>query len=200
MFKYLGMLAAVAMGVLLSGCSANMGPVIPYQPRSEPLAYEPSTRPTAASLLVIQKGDKIKVTVYGEDSLNGIYDVDPNGYVSLPLAGSVLAAGRSTSQLQKYITGKYRSEYLKDPKVSVEIAAYKPIYVMGEAASPGQQNYQSGMNLLNAIAAAGGLTYRASKSSVLIQHAGEDVWRETPMSASVRIMPGDIIRIPERYF
>ena len=56
------------------------------------------------------------------------------------------------------------------------------------------------MNLLNAIAAAGGPTYRASKSTVLIQHSGENAWRETPMSASVQIMPGDIIRIPERYF
>ena len=200
MFKNLGMPAAVVLGVLVSGCSTNMGPVIPYEPHAKsPLAYEPSTRPTAAPLL-IQKGDKIKVTVYGEDSLNGVYDVDPNGYVSLPLAGRALAAGRTTAQFEKYITSKYRSEYLKDPKVSVEIASYKPIYVMGEAANPGQLPYQSGMNLLNAIAAAGGPTYRASKSTVLIQHSGEDVWRETPMSASVRIMPGDIIRIPERYF
>jgi len=199
MLKYFTMLAAIIMGLQLSGCStSDMGPVVSYQSPG-PFPSAPSETPALVALH-IQKGDRIKVTVYGEDNLNGVYDVDPDGFVSLPLAGRVQAAGRTTSELQRFITGKYRSEYLKDPKVSVDIATFRPIYVMGEAEKPGEYSYKSGLNLLTAIAAAGGPTYRASKSSVLIQHAGEDVWRETPMSASVQIMPGDIIRIPERFF
>ena len=198
--KVSSMLAAVVLGLQLSGCyTSDMGPVVEAA-STGPFASAPTSVPQAQIPLQIQKGDKIKVFVYGEDSLNGIYDVDPDGYVSLPLAGRVEAAGRTTSELQKYITSKYRSDYLKDPKVSVDIASFRPIYVMGEAAHPGELPYRSGMNLLNAIAAAGGPTYRASRSTVLIQHAGEDVWKETPMSSSVQLQPGDMIRIPERYF
>ena len=200
MLKYPAVLVAIFMGLLLSGCyRTDMGPVVEAS-SAGPFASTQPTEPAPPIALQIQKGDKIKVTVYGEDSLNGIYDVDPDGYVSLPLAGRVQAAGRTTSELQKFITGKYRSDYLKDPKVSVDIASFRPIYVMGEAEHPGEFSYKSGMNLLNAIAAAGGPTYRASRSTVLLQHAGEDVWKETQMSSAVLLRPGDIIRIPERFF
>lgn len=191
MYKYLGMAAAIIMGLQLSGCYTDMGPVVAFEQQS-------STPASVASR--IQKGDRIKVTVYGEDNLNGVYDVDPAGFVALPLAGRVRAAGRATSELERDITAKYRSEYLKDPKVTVDIVVFRPIYIMGEAAKPGEYPYKSGTNLLNAILVAGGPTYRASTQAALIQHAGEDYWTEVPLSASIQISPGDIIRLPERYF
>ena len=71
---------------------------------------------------------------------------------------------------------------------------------MGEAEKPGQYPYLSGLNVLTAITTAGGLTYRASRTTVLIQRAGEDVWKEYPMVSTVAVLPGDLIRIPQRYF
>ena len=71
---------------------------------------------------------------------------------------------------------------------------------MGEAERPGQYPYRSGLNVLTAISTAGGLTYRASRSTVLVQHSGETVWREYALTSNVLVSPGDLIRVPERYF
>jgi protein involved in polysaccharide export with SLBB domain len=192
MSKYLKWGAALLLGLLgllVAGCAADMGPV----------AYFDGTVPGAVAP-VIQRGDKIKVTVYGEDNLNGIYDVDPSGSISIPLAGTVRAAGRSKGELQREIARRYKSEYLQDPKVTVEVVSFRPIYVLGEAEHPGEYPYKSGLNLISAVTTAGGFTYRANRDFVLIQHSGEEVWRQYPLSASVAIVPGDLIRIPERYF
>jgi polysaccharide export outer membrane protein len=126
--------------------------------------------------------------------------VDPAGQVSLPLVGQVRAAGHTVPDLEREIVRKYRGAYLQDPKVTVDIVEFRPFYVMGEVINPGQFAYRSGLNVLTAITPAGGLTYRASRTAVLIQHAGENVWHEYAPTSTVSITPGDLIRIPERYF
>jgi polysaccharide export outer membrane protein len=190
MVKYLSWAVALCVALLVSGCYTDFGPVA--------LAPDPGVRayvPTA-----IQSGDRIKVTVYGEDNLNGVYDVDPTGNVSIPLAGTVRAAGRTKGELQREITAKYKSEYLQNPKVTVDIVEFRPFYLMGEVEHPGPFPYHGDINVLRAIAMAGGLTYRASRSTVLIQHPGEQIWTEYAIAPSVMVGPGDLIRIPERYF
>jgi protein involved in polysaccharide export with SLBB domain len=119
----------------------------------------------------------------------------------MPLVGTIRAAGRTTLELQREITNKYVSgKYLQEPKVTVDVTAYRPIYVVGEVLRPGAYPYTSGLNVLTAITTAAGPTYRASRNTVFIQHAGENVWQEYPLSTSIVIAPGDLIRVPERYF
>jgi protein involved in polysaccharide export with SLBB domain len=180
--------ALVAAG--LAGCAADLGPVVPD-------GAGPS-HPTPR----FQVGDKIKVVVYGEDNLGGIFDVDPSGLVSLPLAGTVRAAGRGRAELEREITRKYKSEYLQNPKVTVDFAAFRPFYVLGETEHTGEFPYRAGLTALDAITTAGGMTYRASRSSFLIKHAEESEWRQYPLSNAiyVAVLPGDAIRVPERYF
>ncbi|MGA9084676.1 MAG: polysaccharide export protein, partial [Pseudolabrys sp.] len=60
--------------------------------------------------------------------------------------------------------------------------------------------YRSGLNVLTALAVAGGPTYRASRNTVQIQRRGQAEMREYPISASVPVFPGDVIKVPERYF
>jgi protein involved in polysaccharide export with SLBB domain len=183
--------AIVAIGLQLAGCYTDFGPIV-----TEP---EPINASAVAARL--QTGDKLKVTVYGEENLTGVYDVSPAGNVTMPLIGAIRAAGRTSSELERAITGAYRNgNLLQDPKVTVAVVEFRPYYIMGEAVSPGQFPYRSGLNVLTAISTAGGLTYRASRSSVLIQHAGQTGWEEYAMTANVLIAPGDLIRIPERYF
>ena len=189
MSKFCTWATLLLMGLLVAGCAADMGPVAYFDGRL------PGGAPAG-----IQRGDKIKVSVYGEDNLNGIYDVDPSGSVTVPLAGTVRAAGRSKKELQGEIARRYKSEYLQDPKVTVEVISFRPIYILGEAEHPGEYPYKSGLNLISAVTTAGGFTYRANRSYVLIQHPGEEVWVQYPLSASVAIGPGDLIRIPERFF
>jgi protein involved in polysaccharide export with SLBB domain len=67
----------------------------------------------------LQPGDWIKVTVFGEPSLSGDFQIDPTGSVLLPLAGPTKAAGMAPAELADALTKKYRSEYVRNPKVTV---------------------------------------------------------------------------------
>jgi len=146
-------------------------------------------------------GDKIKLTVYGENDLGGEYQVDGTGQVQLPLLGPVPAAGMTVHDFETAVGGKFVSEgYLKDPRVSVEVENYRPFYIIGEVKSPGQYPYVSGMNALNAVALAGGYTYRADDKDVYIRRDGTSKEQEAPADQSTKINPGDIIRVDERIF
>jgi protein involved in polysaccharide export with SLBB domain len=157
-------------------------------------------RSAATTAPNLQPGEKIRVTVFGEDRLSGEYEIDPAGFVSLPLAGTVKAAGLSKPQLEQELAKKFRGEYLKNPKVTVDVSNFRPFYILGEVGKPGEYPYKSGLNVLSAIALAGGSTYRASRSNVQIQHTGEAGFRDYPLSPSIPILPGDLVRVPERYF
>src|ERR1035437_3659670 len=190
MVKYFSLAFVFAVGLLVSGCYTDFGPV--------ELASEPVIHPYVATRL--QPGDRIKITVYGEDNLNGVYDIDPSGNVSLPLAGTLRAAGRTKADLQREITAKYKSGYLQDPKVTVDIVTFRPFIVMGEVNHPGEFPYRSDLNVVGAVTIAGGLTYRASRSTVLIKHSGDKIWTEYALRPTVIVAPGDLIRVLERYF
>jgi protein involved in polysaccharide export with SLBB domain len=182
--------ALLALAFLVSGCSAG----------SLSEAEQQSLAAAATGPAKLQPGDKITVYVYGEDKLSGEYQLNQSGQISLPLAGTVEAKGLTQSELEQALAKKFRSEYLKHPKVTVTIASLQPYYVMGEVEKPGEFAYKSGLNVLTALAIAGGPTYRASRSTVQIQRRGETSMRDYPISASVPILPGDVIKVPERYF
>ena len=181
----------LAIGVLLSGCYRDFGPVV----------AEPEPLPPPLVTTHLQIGDRLTVTVYNEPTLTGVYDVTPAGSVVMPLIGQIRAVGRSTTELGHVLTDRYRSgKFLEDPKITVTVVEYRPFYIFGEIAKPGSFPYRPGLNVLTAVTEAGGLTYRGSKDTVLIQRAGQQVWNEYPLLSSVEVMPGDLIRIPERYF
>jgi hypothetical protein len=194
MARFSGRPLLLMLMLALAGCGgvANLGPV------SE--AEQKAIVETAAASPRLQPGEKIRVNVYGEASLSGDYQIDPSGFVSLPLAGTVQAAGLTQAELEVGLAKKFKTEYLKNPKVTVTIIEFKPFYILGEIEKPGAYPYTSGLNILSAIAIAGGTTYRASKSTVLIQHPGETGLREYQLGSPIPILPGDIIRIPQRYF
>jgi polysaccharide export outer membrane protein len=145
-------------------------------------------------------GDKIKVVVFGEDKLSGEYQIDTGGAVSLPLAGTIEAAGLTKPELEQALTAKLKSEYLRNPKVTVEVVSFRPFYVLGEVSKPGEYQYRSGLNVLSAIAIAGGASYRANNSTVLIQRSGTTEFAEYPQSPTIPVLPGDVVRVQERFF
>jgi protein involved in polysaccharide export with SLBB domain len=191
--KYLRIAIVLLAGLQLAGCYTDYGPV---EVERGPISFSGAG---VASLL--QPGEKLKITVYGEEALTGDYDINPSGYVSMPLIGAVRAAGRSQSEFARDVAGRYRGGgFLQDPHVTVVVAQFKPFYVLGEVTTPGEYPFRSSLNVHSAVAMAGGFTYRASRSDVLIRHVGDDVWKEYSLTEPVPIAPGDLIRVPERYF
>jgi protein involved in polysaccharide export with SLBB domain len=185
----------VSLSVSLAGCDG--GATLGRISDADQQAMITSAATTAPTL---QAGEKIKVTVFGEDRLTGEYEIDPAGFVSLPLAGTVKAAGLTKPQLEQELAKRFRGEYLRNPKVTVDVSTFRPFYILGEVTKAGEYPYKSGLNVMSAVALAGGATYRASRSNVLIQHSGEAGFREYPMAPTIPVQPGDLIRVPERYF
>src|SRR5215204_7308196 len=181
---------AFTVALLISGCSAG----------SLSEAEQQSLAAAATASPKLQPGDKLNITVFGEEKLSGGHEIDQSGQISLPLAGTVEAAGLTQAELEQSLAKRFRSQYLKNPKVTVTVATLRPFYIMGEVQKPGEYPYKSGLNVLTAMAIAGGPTYRASRSTVQVQRRGETTMRDYPISASVPVLPGDVIRVPERYF
>jgi polysaccharide export outer membrane protein len=144
-------------------------------------------------------GDKLKVSVFGEDNLSGQFEVNALGQVALPLIGEMQAKGLAMTEFRDTIARRLSDGYLKNPKVNVEILNYRPIYVQGEVKNAGEFAFKNGLNLRDVIAMAGGYTYRANQSYLYIGRDGEpDVAVQMP--TGVPVLPGDNIRIPERFF
>ena len=148
----------------------------------------------------LSPGDKLRVTVFGEERLSGDFDLDLNGNASLPLAGTVRLAGLTKAEAEAAVAKKLRSEYLKNPKVTVDVTSFRPFYVTGQVERPGEFPYRNRLNLISALAVAGGPTYRASRSKIYIQRGGVGAFQEYEPSPTVAVFPGDVIRVPERYF
>lgn len=167
---------------------ACLGIAMPQAPAQDTLDYQ------------LGSGDRIRVTVFGHEDLSGEFDVDGSGNVSLPLIRNVAAQGLTVSQLEQAIIDRLQPDYLKDPSVSVEVLNYRPFYIYGEVNQPGSYPYVNGMTVLNAIAMAGGFTYRAKKSRVEIVRANDASRNPQEGGPDTRVLPGDVIEVPERFF
>lgn len=149
---------------------------------------------------VLGAGDRVRLTVYGETDLSGEYEVGSNGYISMPLIGDIRATGQPLRDFERAVRAKLAEGYLRDPRVSAQVVNYRPFFILGEVTKPGSYPYVNGMTILNAVALAGGYTYRADKTGVTITHAHDPEKRETAAPQESTVMPGDIIRVPERFF
>ncbi len=149
---------------------------------------------------VLDSGDRIRITVFGQTDLSNGYSVDKSGHIAFPLIGSVAARGQTPKQLEGIIAAKLRNGYIRDPDVSAEIERYRPFFIMGEVNAAGQYSYVPGMTLQNAIAVAGGFSPRASQENadVTRQVNGSIVTGRVPLSDP--IIPGDTIYVRERLF
>ena len=146
-------------------------------------------------------GDKVRVTVFGETDLSGEYEVDGSGVVAFPLVGEVKAGGGTARDLEDGIVKKLKQGYLKNPTVSVEVLSYRPFFILGEVKQPGSYPYKNGLNVLNAVALAGGYTYRAKSNVWVITRSGEKGFQKREVeNGNFMVRPGDTIVVPERFF
>ncbi len=179
---------------LVAGCSSS--PTIAPLPTAtgEQAAVELPEEPYR-----LGPGDQVRIVVFRHPDLSGEFELDGRGAFSMPLIGEVRANGLTARELEEKIASMYADGYLVNPVVSVEVLTYRPFYILGEVNRPGQYEYESGMTVLNAVAKAGGFTYRAKQDGIMVQRGGANA-PPVVVSGNTRIQPGDIITVPERFF
>ena len=144
-------------------------------------------------------GDQLRIIVFNEPDLTGQYLVSSQGSIAYPLVGSVEAAGLSLTDFTVRLQTALQA-YIRQPNVSVEVANYRPFFILGEVSRPGTYPYSAHLTVQNAVATAGGFTYRANRGRVYIKHASEAEERAYRLTNSTPVLPGDTIRIGERLF
>ncbi|MGB4108160.1 MAG: polysaccharide biosynthesis/export family protein [Alphaproteobacteria bacterium] len=150
----------------------------------------------AEELHALGAEDVLEIVVYGEKDLSGSYRIGPEGVIAMPLIGAVSVAGLSPRAAEEVIEQKLADGYLVEPSVTIQVKSARPFYIMGEVKNPGGYSYASNMTVLNAVALAGGFTYRAAKDSVKVTRGGA----EENIEAGAKIAPGDVITVEERFF
>ena len=145
-------------------------------------------------------GDRLRVIVFGQDNLSNSYSVDSSGMISLPLIGRVRALGLTTAELERAVAARLRQGYLREPSVSVEVEAFRPIFILGGVDTAGQYAFVEGMTVDQAVAAAGGYAARAIQGQAEVTRIvdGQSEAFAAPLSYPVR--PGDTINVAEREF
>lgn len=153
-----------------------------------------------AQQYLLGPGDQLRVIVFGQQDLSGDFEIDGTGLLSLPLIGKIRVGGNTLAEAESTIIKELKPDYLKDPHVSLQVLNYRPFYIIGEVQAPGSYPYVNGMTILEAVAIAGGFTYRAKESRMKIIRATDSTRQKNTVSPGTVVFPGDVIEIPERFF
>jgi polysaccharide export outer membrane protein len=148
----------------------------------------------------LDSGDRLRITVFGQDGLTNSYFVDVSGNITMPLIGPVAARGLTTQELSRAIGDRLRKGFIREPHVAIEVEAYRPFFILGEVTAPGQYPYVPNMTAETAVAIAGGFSARAFHGTVRLRRveAGQPFSGMVPLGFPIR--PGDTITIQERWF
>ena len=156
--------------------------------------------PTYDAKYQLDASDRLRVVVYGQEGLTNSYQIDAAGAITMPLIGRVPARGLTPAALAASITSRLRNGYIRDPSVAVEIESYRPFFILGEVAAPGQYPYVPNMSVEAAVAIAGGFSPRARRDEVMLTHKTERGNVRAAVPLGTPIDPGDTIQIGERWF
>jgi polysaccharide biosynthesis/export protein len=159
---------------------------------AEPVRYDTSYH--------LDAGDKLRVVVYGQEGLTNTYAIDAGGSITMPLIGSVPARARTPAGLAAEIAAKLRTGFIRDPSVAVEVEAYRPFFILGEVAAPGQYPYVPNMTVESAVAIAGGFSPRALRDRVTVTHTDGSGTARYVVPPGTSISPGDTVLVGERWF
>ncbi|QWG25712.1 polysaccharide export protein [Bradyrhizobium sediminis] len=220
-------LVCLLTALALSGCMRRSAPVAVVQPQADldtmaygrpygvapapiPVAYAAAPAPVvyaAAPAPVVydaayhlDAGDKLRVVVYGQEGLTNTYAIDAGGSITMPLIGAVPARGRTPAGLAAAIAARLRNGYIREPSVAVEVEAYRPFFILGEVAAPGQYPYVPNMSVESAVAIAGGFSARARRDRVTLTHTDASGSMRTVVPLGTAVSPGDTVLVGERWF
>ena len=166
----------------------------------------------------IQPGDQLAITVLEDDTLNRTVLVLPDGRISVPLAGTIQASGRTVDSVEATIADRLASNFAVRPSVFVSVTGVSdtgetfPIYVVGKVTNPGEHEARVGTNLLQAIALAGGLDRFAATKRIQLRRTDASTGQERlylfnydaverggAVQSMITLREGDVIVVPERH-
>ena len=163
---------------------------------------------TNTGVYQIQPGDVLEVSVWKEESLLKQVLVRPDGGLSFPLVGNIIAAGKSVDELQNLITEKL-TKYIPDPVVTVSTQALNgnKVYVIGKVARPGEMIANHYIDVVQALSVAGGMTpyAAANKIKVLRRENGVmtaipfrygDIEKGEDLEQNIILQSGDVVLVP----
>ncbi len=162
-----------------------------------------SVLPASDSTYKVGPGDVLRISTYMEPDLNNSFTVLPNGRLAFPLTGEVDVAGMTTEEIRVMLEQRLSAGgMVKNAKLAVNIAEFRPIYILGEVAKPGRYPFEANMTLQRAVAVAGGYTVRANSRQLILRRDGDSVNRRVPLEVKQQfsLRPGDTLTVPKRYF
>ena len=153
----------------------------------------------ASGPYLLDSGDAVRVTVYGDAGISNAYRVDDSGAISMPLIGSVQVRGLTTETAARRISGELAAGFIRNPNVAVEVAEYRPFFIQGAVNQSGGFPYIYGMTVRAAISLAGGYVDTADRDSAIVyRRQGTEMVTGT-VGLDFPILPGDVIVINERW-
>jgi len=196
MQNWLILLSGTLVLALIAACGTSATRTAPATPTAQV-----QTAATSNAAYNLGNGDRLRVTVFGEEDMSGEFLVDGTGQVSIPLVGEVPAAGRSVREFQRELeTRLVDGGILLKPRVSAEVINFRPYYILGEVGLPGEYPYTDSLTVLNAVATAQGFSYRANKKVIGIRGIDDLEEQRVRLSPDLKVRPGDTIRVLERVF
>jgi polysaccharide export outer membrane protein len=164
---------------------------------------------------ILSPTDQVAVEVFGEDDLRTSGRLNPEGNLSVPLLGSIHLAGLTLTQAVSKLTELYSRDYLVNPKINVTLLGYarKHFSILGQVNHPGSlempESSQEGIDLLEAIALAGGYTRIASPERITVRRQnanGDQIFKVNAKrftkgkGGGFLVKPGDTINVGESIF
>jgi protein involved in polysaccharide export with SLBB domain len=209
----------VAASALAQIVSTNESPQKPPAPPPPPVSSAPSLSNVAISAptgYVLQPNDQVAVEVFGEDDLRTNGRLNAEGNLSLPLLGSIRLSGLTLTQAASRVTELYGRDYLVNPKVNVMLVGYakRRFTVLGQVNRPGSyempEGSPAGVDLLEAIAMAGGYTRIAAPERISVRRqsgSGSDQIIKVDAKRLAKkaggnfvVRPGDTVTVAESIF
>jgi polysaccharide export outer membrane protein len=179
--------AALCAAAALTACSTIDGLEALAEPEAAPYRLGP--------------GDEVRIDVYRLAEMSNSYTVGDTGAISLPIIQSKKAEGLTVEALESEIEQSIAAmNLIRDPSVTVQVAKYRPFFIIGEVSKPGSYSFVPNMTVLTAMSIAGGPTYRANSDTVVITRTVDGKTITGKAKSNSRVLPGDTIRVKEGWF
>lgn len=156
----------------------------------------------------LQPGDEIELSVWGEEELQQTAIIRPDGKFGYPLAGEIVAAGRTTAEIQTELARKL-SAYIPEAVVTISVTGIEGnrIYVIGQIKNPGSFVMNPTINVLQALSLAGGTTPFAALNDIIIirgsganqrvlRFAYNDIEKGRKLEQNIQLESGDVVIVP----